>query len=363
MKHLFKVTFWAIFTLTLVACQEKTVTKKSTSTNPYTNCSGQAYWTSPGCPGFCQYNPTSYGCSGSTTGGTTGTTTGGTTSGTTTGTTIGGTTGSTTGGNCVSQVGPTCPNYCIVYPGAYGCLANGTNCNLTPTASGCPGSSTTMNPNWGVHYPGGVPQGSCSEPTIPEGLESAFNTRTGTITGTGLTSGSIIYSPFAPEAPNYLNTSPMLKSVAQAKVFYMTDSTLKVRFKVKPQPQAAQTDTMCYGRNMPGSTIPGYTKLQYYVKVYGVNASNAVTFLDTKGPFTTGVNSCSSAIDLSQYINQNPGQVGIVVVVDQVKANQNCSINYWTSGWTTCNSYKNVRSFDCWSMDIEVAADGTKTFE
>jgi hypothetical protein len=194
-------------------------------------------------------------------------------------------------------------------------------------------------------------------------MESAFNTRKGTITLAGLTTGSILYSPFAPEAPNYLNTSPMLKSVAQAKVFYMTDSTLKVRFKVKAQPDAAQTDTMCYGRNMPGSTFPGYTKLQYYVKVYGVNASNAVTFLDTKGPFTTGVNSCSSAVDLSQYINQNPGQVGLVVTVDQVKANQACSSWNWTTGFTSCNSYKNVRSFDCWAMDIEVAADGTKTFD
>jgi hypothetical protein len=153
----------------------------------------------------------------------------------------------------------------------------------------------------------------------------------------------------------------MLKSVSQAKVFYMTDSMLKVRFKVKAQPAAAQTDTMCYGRNMPGSTIPGYTKLQYMVKVYGVGAGNAVTYLDTKGPFTTGVNSCSPALDLSQYINQNPGQEGIVVTVEQVKANQNCSP--WTNGFNTCNSYKNVRSFDCWAMDIEVAADGTKTFD
>jgi len=362
MKYQFKVILWAIFTLTLAACQEKTVTKNSNSSNPYSNCSGQGYWTSPGCPGFCQNNPAGYGCAGSTTAGST--TTGGTTTGgtTTSGSTTGGTTGTSSGGNCIAPVLPNCPNYCSVYPGAYGCLANGTNCNLTPSASGCPGSSTTVNPNWGVQYPGGVPQGSCSEPTIPEGMESAFNTRKGTITLAGLTTGSILYSPFAPEAPNYLNTSPMLKSVAQAKVFYMTDSTLKVRFKVKPQPEAAQTDTMCYGRNMPGSTIPGYTKLQYFVKVYGVNTSNAVTFLDTKGPFTTGVNSCSSAVDLSQYINQNPGQVGLVVAVDQVKANQNC---WWsaTTGFSGCNMYKNVRSFDCWAMDIEVAADGTKTFD
>lgn len=352
------------FTLILTGCQEKTVRKKTSSSNPYQNCSGQAYWTTPGCAGYCQHNPTSYGCGGNN--GTTGTTAGGTTSGSTTGGTTSGTTGGTTGGatggttgNCVAPVTSTCANYCQVYPGALGCLANGTNCNITPTATGCPGHSTTVNSNWGVQYPGGVPQGSCSDPYTPEGLTSPYSTRKGTITLAGLTSGSITYAPFAPDAPNLLNTSPMLKSVGQSKLFFMADSILKVRFKVKQQPAAAQTDTMCYGRNTPASTIPGYTKLQYYVKIYGVSASNAVTYLGSEGPFTTGVNSCSAAIDLSSYKEQSPS--GVVVSIDQVKANQGCSP--WTSGFNNCNSFKNVRSFDCWQMEFEVAADGTKTFD
>jgi hypothetical protein len=363
MKQKFLVLMWAVFTLMLAGCQEKKTSSSSNNSNPYAaNCTGQAYWTTPGCAGYCQYQPTAYGCPGATTGGTAtgGTTTGGTTTGGTTGTSTGG----TTGVNCTyPPISNTCPNYCLVSPGAYGCLANGTNCNANPAAAGCPGSSTTVSPNWGVLYPGGEPQGTCSDPYLPEGQTTAFNTRKGTITLAGLKTGSIVYSPFAPDTPNLLNTSPMLKSVSQAKVFYMTDSILKVRFKVKPQPDSRQTTTMCYGRQMPGTMMSGYTKLQYRVNVYGVGAGNAVTYLGTKGPFTTGVNSCSQGLDLSEYINQSPNQTGIVVTVEQVKANQDCWDNYTTSGFTTCNAYKNVRSFDCWAMDIEVAADGTKTFD
>ena len=68
-------------------------------------CFGQGYWTNFGCPGYCQFNPSLNGCSGSETNGATnsGTTTSGTTTGgtTTSGTTTGGTTtgGNTTGGN------------------------------------------------------------------------------------------------------------------------------------------------------------------------------------------------------------------------------------------------------------------------
>lgn len=343
------------FTLILSGCQQKAATKTSSTANPNTiNCAGQAYWTTPGCIGYCQNNPSGYGCGG-TTGGTTGTTTGGTT-----GTTTGGTTG---GVNCsVYPLAVSCPTYCQQYPKPYGCLANGSNCNINPNASGCPGASVYINPYWGIHYPpsGEPPAGTCSEPYAPEGQPDAFNTRKGTITLAGLTTGSIEYNPLT--ASNLLNTSPMLKSVAQAKIFFMTDSVLKVRIKVKPQPFAAQSDTMCYGRNMPGVTIPGYTKLQYYIKVYGVSAGNALTLLDTKGPFTTSVNSCSDAVDLSEYQEQSP--TGVAIAINQVKANQNCSGSYWTStGWANCNIYKNVRSFDCWAMDFEVAADGTKTFD
>jgi hypothetical protein len=368
MKQTTFLLMLTFFTLILTGCQEKTVSKKSSdSNNSSANCSGQAYWTTPGCIGYCQNSPGSYGC-GSTTSGTTGSTTGGTT-----GTTTGGTTGGTTGtGVCASNPSlPYCsPSYCSVYPKPYGCLSNGTNCYLNQTAYGCGGSSVSVNPNWGIHYPPNnvPPTGYCSDPVDPPGLTGALATRKGTITLAGETSISINYSPFGPNARNgtsagaLLNTSPMLMSVAQAKMFFITDSVLKLRIKVKPQPEASQSNTMCAGRNMPGTKIPGYTKLKYNVKVYSVSSANAVSYMATLGPFTTAINACSDAIDLSNYQEQSP--TGIVITVEQVQSNQECSGSFWTAnGFSQCNSFGNVRSFDCWSMDFEVAADGTKTFD
>jgi hypothetical protein len=336
------------FTLILAGCQEKPA-KKSSSSNPYNlNCTGQGYWTTPGCTGYCQYNPTAYGCGG-TTGGTIGGTTGTTTGGTTTGTTAGGT---TTGGGTTGNV-----NNCMTNPYSFACY-----CQTVPRGTGCPQGTNPLYPHWGEHYPGGVPAGSCSAPYNPSGVTQAYEPRVGTVTVAGETSGSIEYSPFSADAPNYLNTTPDLMSVASAKNFFITDSMLKVRIKVREQPETAQTAaSLCYGRNFPASSMSGYTKLQYTVKVYKVNTGNSVSYLGSLGPYTTGVNSCSPALDLSNYAGMSPN--GIVLTVSDVKANQNCWDNYTTSGFTTCNAYKNVRSFDCWSVDIQVAGDGTKTFD
>lgn len=357
-----------MFTLFLTGCQQKTSSSKSSSSNNSTSCTGQAYWTTPGCAGYCQYYPASTLCGGS--GGTTGTTSGGTT-----GTSSGGTTGI-----CAQNPGAAyCSStYCAVTPKPYGCLSNGTNCYLTPTAAGCGGSSTTVaqNPYWGMWYPPSntEPVGSCSSTYIPTGLTGAVETRKGTITlrGKGRNSTDPVtdYSPFDVEASSYQNTSSMLMSVAQAKMFFLTDSVLKLRVKVKPEPNATGsygTSGVCYGRNT-GAYLPGYTKLQYTVKVYGTSSSNAVTYLGTVGTYQTSVNNCSPAIDLSDYKEQSP--TGLIVVIDNVMENKNCtkpagaSDSFWNQyGWSSCNTYNKVRSMECWSMDFEVAADGTKTFD
>ena len=198
--------FMMFFTLIISGCQEKSSSKKSSNSNPINSCLNQAYWTTPGCPGYCQYNPSSCG-----------TTTGGTIGGTTTG---GSTTGGSTGtGYC--SLNPNhaycSPAYCSVLP-KYGCLSNGTNCFINPNAYGCGGSSTTQpqNPYWGMWYPPSntEPVGSCSATFVPSGLSTALETRKATITirGKGRGAGDPVtdYSPFDMEAPNYLNTSPLV---------------------------------------------------------------------------------------------------------------------------------------------------------
>lgn len=312
--------------LLLAGCQESSK-KKTSSTpnclqnpyaygcNPYTTgggttgstnpiCSqGNNYFYYPGCPGFCQSYPTNSACQG----GTTGTTTGGTTGGTT---------------NPYPQ-----------YP------------------------STGVTPNWGVKYPGGVPQGSCTAAYAPTGINyTPYETRKATMTIVGKT----WYNPADAVAPNYMNTSSLLRSVNGARQLFETDSVLKVRFKALPQPESSNASPYCYGRQS-GSSIAGYTKLQFSVTLVGRRADNTVE-TEPLGTFNIGVNSCTPAIDLSPYASQYPG--GIYLRVEAVKGNQAYyPNNYDFYGFRDVNSFSDIRSMDCWVLDVEVAADGTKTFD
>ena len=358
--------FMMFFTLILAGCQEKSSKKKSSSSNALNCTSGNNYYTQPGCGGYCSLvqNANTPACTGSSTGGTTGSTS---CQGndyfyvqgcpgfcaynpmhtSCLGTTTGGSSGTP---NCTAPIAKTCSNYCTTYPGALGCLPNGTNCWVNTTSPGCPGSSTPLNPVWGTHYPGGEPVGSCS------GVSgSGSSTRKATV----IAASTYGYNPLT--SASNLNTSSMLMSVATAKTFFMTDASLKLRVKVKPQQELTGTSapTYCYGRARGGARIPGYTKLKYTVNVYGVSNSNAMSFLGSAGSFETGVNSCTPAIDLSYWKEVSP--TGVVIAIENVQANQGC----WASaynGYTGCTSFVNVRSFDCWGLDLEVAADGTQTF-
>lgn len=325
MKHKSFILILSFMTLLLTACQEKAATKKSSSSSNNLSCSGQLYWTTPGCAGYCQYNPTA--C-GSTTGSTTGTTT-----------------GTTTGG----------VNNCMISPYSFQCY-----CQTYPTATGCASGVGATNPNWGVMYPptGSAPDDSattCSS-YLPSGVTQAYEPRKGTVTVTG----GQWYNP-ASGASNLYNTSTTLKSVAQAKLFYQTDSMLKVRFKVRAQPHAANTTNTCYGRATGQSYIAGYHKLKFNVNIVGVRADNT-TGEDFLGVIEGHVNSCTPAIDLSPYVGMYPG--GVYLKITDVQSNQGTwPSNYSTYGFRDGNTWKTVRQADCWTLDIEVAADGTKTFD
>jgi hypothetical protein len=329
------------FSLILTGCQEKSTSRKSSSSNPYNQCTGQTYWTTPGCTGFCQHNPTSPACGG-TSGGITGTTTGGGSIGGT----VGGTTGTTTGTT----------NSCLTTPYSYQCY-----CQTYPLATGCPTGGTSLYPNWGVMYPpsGSAPDNSSSSCTSynPSGVTQAYEVRKATLT----VAGGKWYNPGVVPSSEYFNTSSSLKSVNSALAFFQTDSMLKVRFKVKPQPHSANTVDTCYGRTTNQSYIAGYYKLKFNVKLIGRRADNTIgeEFL---GTIQGNVNTCTSGIDLSNYSGMYPN--GVYLVISDVQSNQGTwPDNYSTYGFRDGNTWKTVRTSDCWTMDIEVAADGTKTFD
>lgn len=310
--------FFIFSVISLTACQEKSTNKTSSNTNAL--CIGTGYYTVPGCPGYVNPNNSCIGaayyqpgCPGHTGG----TTSGGTATG---GSTSGGTTGST---NPYTSV-----------------------------------PSNSVTPNWGVKYPGGIPSGSCSDSYEPSGINfTPYETRKATMTIVGQT----WYSPYPSTiAGNYMNTSSLLKNVTGARQLFSTDSTLKVRFKVIQQPESTSSSPYCYGR-MPGASIAGYTKLQFNVQLRGVRA-NGVQVTEPIGTYTVGVNSCTPAIDLSSYASTYPG--GIYLIVDSVKGNQGYfPANYDDFGFRDVDSFVDIRSMDCWVLDVEVAADGTKTFD
>lgn len=280
----------------LASCSDTTSSKKTTSTST-DNSIG---------PTTCQQYPYLSECMGSTTGSTTGTTTSGTT-----------TSGSTNG----NSTNPNNPNY----------------------------NPLTDN-NWTASYPNGAPAGTCSSPT-----GAGYDLRRGTIT----IAGGTMYRPDLPWSNggsfNFSQTnSYFLMNANEAKAFFDTDSKLRVRFKVRPQPKAPPGVTYCFNRvTGQNSDRYGYMNLMFNVSLIGLNADGTLksTFESTKSA-TVGVNSCSQAMDFSGDNQRHPN--GVVIVVHNVYSDQGCTYQ------TGCTSYVPVRSFSCWQMDFEVSADGTK---
>jgi hypothetical protein len=182
---------------------------------------------------------------------------------------------------------------------------------------------------------------------------SGYPLRKGTIT----VAGGQMYSPANPwsslgDFSN--NTSYFLMDVNSAKQFTDTDAVLKVRVKPRPEPKAPAGQMWCFGR-VTGQAADsyGYMKLKYSVSVRAVNTDGSLgPFMGTTSQ-TTGVNSCSSAIDFSGYTQSAPN--GLVVVVHDVQSDQGCTFQQG------CTTFKAVRAASCWQMDIEVAVDGTQS--
>lgn len=350
MKHISLLFIFSLMIL-VVGCQESSSKKKSSSSSNY-----------------CYQYPYAPECTGSTTGYTTGSTTSGTT---------GGTTGTP---SCTSAQDywntPGCPGFCYYN-------ASHSSCNGGGTTGGTTGGSGT-NPfprynsmyadkNWEVLYPY-VPSLSCSSSYAPSGISyTPYETRQGTIT----LKGQVNYDPASGQA-FFDTTSELLQTVNSARNFFWGDSTLKIRFKSNVQPKSANTSAVCPGRATGMSSIKGYGRIRFDLYLVGRRADNSTSTVSL-GKKTVNVNSCTPAIDLSNYAAQFPN--GIYLKVQNVEGNQNWlpgGANYWDSyqqaqiydtyGYVypqnpyVGETWKAIRNAECWSLDIEVAADGTKTF-
>lgn len=154
----------------------------------------------------------------------------------------------------------------------------------------------------------------------------------------------------------------------EASILFSSDSRLRVRFVVKPQPIPPSNQTYCYGRNT-GSQINPYGKLKFEIYLRDVLCSTGSTtscsggnyILGPRygGPITVGpidVNSCSNVIDLGHLRNQSA--FGTTIEVAAVKSDQWCEAN-----GSFCPSEKNIRSQDCWQMTLQVVTDTTQDFQ
>lgn len=325
----------------LVGCQETTRTNNSCT--PGYNCNG--YQQGGYYPGG--YNQGGY---------VTGTTTGGTT-GTVTGTTTGGTTGN--------------PYYCAYYPylpecqtgNTAGGTTGGTGTNPWPNYG-----STYVDKNWSIQYPY-VPSLSCSEATSPSGIDyTPYETRKATVT----LSGANGYNP-ASGQQFFSTTSLALRTKEGAKQFFWGDSILRVRFKANVQPDYRNTNNVCPNRAGSQSTLKGYGKLRFNVIIVGVKGTRE-TEIESR-TIEAKINSCSTAISLSNYLEAYDS---LYLKIENVQSNQ----NWWADNRFQPNSQQlydqygfiypenkyvdntwgKVRDAECWSLDIEVASDGTKTF-
>lgn len=394
MKHMSLIFVFALMTF-VTGCQDSK-TKKSSSSSSQLNCSANP--SQYGCPSYCTYYPGGLGCNGSTTGSTTS-----------------GTTGSV---DCSTPTNYFQNSSC---PGYAQCMSNpsvSTSCSNYP---GTTGGSTNPFPNyssfyadknWQVKYPYYPNSGinpttgemipviqNCPAPTTPSGISyTPYETRKGTVTVVGKgTKNADPMSWYDPRSYNAISddrTSPLLRNVDEALKFFYTDSRMRVRIKANLQPDSSSSNPYCYGRVTGQAWIKGYTRLRLDLYLIGVSKDtngNVTTYHTPElliPDMTIGINNCSSVLDLASF-NGPSGVVnypskypdGFFLQIRNVRGNQ----NYSPGGTPGADSYNRqmaydqwgfwphqyyngldftmpIRSNDCWSVDIEVAADGTKTF-
>lgn len=387
MKHMSLIFIFAVMAF-IAGCQE-TKTKKSSSSNNLQSCS--QYPAAYGCPQYCTYNPSGYGCSGTTSGTTSGSTTGNTSNDCSNVTNY--YQSSSCPGYSICQNNPSYSSYCANYPGGSTGGTTGGTTNPFPNYA-----SAYADKNWQVKYPYVPSIQNCPAPTTPSGISyTPYETRKGTVTVVGKGFSPVKnadpISWYDPRSYNTIaddRTSPLLRSVDEALKFFYTDSKMRVRIKANLQPDSSQTNPLCYGRVPNMSWIKGYSRLKLDLYLVGVtkNDDGVVTSYSTPEllipDMTIGANYCSSVLDLSNFNGVNyPSKYpdGFFLQIRNVRGNQN-----WAPGGATIqesnaqqqafdtygffpnqyydgNSYMPaIRSNDCWSVDIEVAADGTKTF-
>ena len=161
-----------------------------------------------------------------------------------------------------------------------------------------------------------------------------------------------------------------MPTVEEASYLFMSDSRLRIRFKVLSQPYPTVGEEYCYGRSTGQASDPyNYTKLRFRVKLRDV-VCNQVNSVDPSKCDSyslgsayryqyiepTDVGSCTNVLELGNL--RNSTQWGTVVEVDDVKSDSTCQANQ-----TYCPAEKIVRAASCWHMKLQIVTDYTQDFK
>ena len=150
-------------------------------------------------------------------------------------------------------------------------------------------------------------------------------------------------------------------SVSQMAQVIATDTKLRVRFKIAPQPTTVATQTTCQGRVSGAGDSCTYSKLKFRVAAIPVSEySGASSYypnaswkdITVSGSSTEGisVDKCSEFIDLPHAPN-----VSHVIVVQDVKSDNACRVIGSFAKY--CPNDELVRSQSCWALDMQVQTD------
>jgi hypothetical protein len=244
-------------------------------------------------------------------------------------------------------------------------------------------SSTTVDPvstSGGIS--GSVNGGSTTSGTTTSGTTTSGSTTGGAISGfscsgdasdgvgSGLQLGifDLTLAGYQNWFPGQVSGSPYwIPTVQESSLLFATDSRLKVRFKVLPQPIAPAPINVngnlvyteyCHGRQTGMAGDPfNYTKVRLKVALRDVLLNGSTYSLGA--PYQHRIidpisaNYCSPVIDFSTV--RNASAVATVVEVSEVKSDSTCQNN-----GTLCPAEAMVRRASCWSVKMQLATDQTQ---
>jgi hypothetical protein len=179
------------------------------------------------------------------------------------------------------------------------------------------------------------------------------------------------YQTWEPGDYNNSLQTQVMPTLQEAVYLFQSDSRLRVRFKVKTQPNPGYQQEYCHGRTIYGpADMHNYTKLKAQVSLRDIkcntpdpsntNACSSGFYLGSSyatqiiDPIDVG--ECGQIMELGHLRTQNP--YGTVVAVNDVKSDSTCQAN-----GTQCPSEEQVRSQVCWHMTMQVVTDSTQDFK